>query len=326
MKRQKTKIMVTGGAGFMGSHFVRHLVNRGYKPIVVDSLSYAADRNRLRDIGTKYRFIKCDICNLPKMEGVFKKCRPDAVVHFAAATHVDRSNIDPQVFLMTNVHGTQILVHLSKKFKVRRFIHISTDEVYGSKKTGQFKETDKLDPHNPYAASKAVGEYLVQSAIVTSPFPGIIIRPTNTYGPWQFPEKFVPVACVSILKGKKIPVYGRGKEVREWIYIDDCVSGIYTILKSGKLKETYNLGSQFEQSNLKTAKMIACSFGMSEKNIRFVKNRINHDFRYSVNSYKVRKLGWKPKVDFPDGLTQTTQWFKDHSTWAQKRLWQHEYK
>lgn len=332
MRKTVRKILVTGGAGFIGSEFVRQAVNKKQSCIVIDKLTYAGDRNRLKETKEKYRFYKVDICNYTKTLEVIKKERPDTIAHFAAETHVDRSIQDARPFIQANIIGTQNLITAACQYQIRRFIHISTDEVYGESKTGTFKEDHPLAPKNPYSVTKAAAELLIKAAVQTYGLPAIIIRPANNYGPWQYPEKFIPVIILKAQKGQKVPVYGKGKQIREWLHVSDCARAIHLIASKGKLGETYNVGTYFEKPNLITAKTILKLLDKSFSLIQFVKDRPGHDFRYSVNYNKLKKLGWQPKIKFHEGIKQTVQWYIDHSHWTDqkvkflKRYWQKVYK
>lgn len=320
MVKKTHKILVTGGAGFIGSEFVRQAVKKGQKIIVVDHLTYAGDLQRLHEVKGKYTFYKVDICQKSKLESVIKKERPHTIIHFAAETHVDRSIQDAEPFIQTNVTGTQNLIDCARKYKIKRFLHISTDEVYGESQKGRFLETAALKPKNPYSATKTAAELLVRAAIKTYQFPAIIIRPANNYGPWQYPEKLIPVIILKALKNKKVPVYGKGKQIREWLHVQDCAQGIHVILKKGTIGEAYNIGTYFERENITTVKTILKLLGKPESLIQFVQDRPGHDFRYSVNCAKIKKLGWKPKVTFTTGIKQTIQWYLAHLDWMDKKL------
>lgn len=311
MHRTIRKILVTGGAGFIGSEFVRRGVSLGYRLAVVDCLTYAGDLKRTNGVSKDIRFHKVDICSKAKLEAVFQREKCDALVHFAAQTHVDRSLKDNAPFIRTNILGTQNLIDLSLKYRLRSFVHISTDEVYGQSLKGLFKETDPLKPRNPYAVTKMAGELLVQTAINTFGLPGVIIRPSNNYGPWQYPEKLIPVVISRALKGQSVPVYGKGHQIREWLHVADCAQGIFLVLEKGKIGEIYNIGSCFEQRNIDTVKMILKLVAKKENLIRFVPDRPGHDFRYSVDCTKIGKLGWRPKVSFEEGLKSTVAWYTD---------------
>ncbi len=321
MLKQNKTLLVTGGAGFIGSEFVRQAVNNGLNIVVLDKISYSGDLERLSSVKHKIQFYKTDIAQKTALENVFKKVKPTAIVHFAAETHVDRSihhSIDP--FIQANVIGTQNLIELSRKYQIKRFIHISTDEVYGQSRSGKFKENSPISPNNPYSATKASAEMLVKAAIHTFEFPAIIIRPANNYGPWQYPEKFIPVIITKALKGANIPVYGKGLQIREWLHVTDCASAIHFILKKGTIGEAYNIGSYFEKPNIETAKTVLKLLGKNKDQIEFVKDRPGHDFRYSVDCEKLHKLGWKPKVTFKEGISQTVDWYMSHQDWLKKKI------
>lgn len=317
----KTKLLVTGGAGFIGSEFVRQQAGK-YSIVVVDKLTYAGDKQRLKSVADQVDFVKCDIANAKRLEETFRRTKPSVIVHFAAETHVDRSIQDNHPFIQSNVIGTQNLVDLSRKYKVKRFVHISTDEVYGdsTSKHSRFKETAPLKPNNPYSATKAAAECIVRSAIRTYDFPAVIVRPANNYGLWQYPEKFVPVIILKSLKNQKIPVYGKGHQIREWLHVADCARGIQMILQKGKVGEVYNIGSYFERNNITTARTILGYMDKPLTLIKYVKDRPGHDFRYSVDCSKLRKLGWKPQVRFESGIKDTIQWYTDHIVWLEKKM------
>ncbi|MCK9430593.1 MAG: dTDP-glucose 4,6-dehydratase [Candidatus Omnitrophica bacterium] len=321
MRKRISKILVTGGAGFIGSAFVRLLVKKGISPVIVDKLTYAGDLKRLEEARGKFKFYKTDICSKKKVEAIFAKENPDIVVHFAAESHVDRSIQDAAPFVETNIKGTQVLLDVSRKHKVQKFIFISTDEVYGEIAKGKFKEDSPVKPNSPYAASKAAADLLVQAYIRTNKFPAIIIRPSNNYGPWQYPEKLIPLAILKILQEEKVPVYGKGLNVREWLYVDDCASGIMAIMSKGKIGQIYNLGSACESRNIDTIKLLLKTLGVSQSGFEFVKDRLGHDLRYSLNSRKViRELGWKPAVKLDPGLKLTVDWSLKHQDWIKSKL------
>jgi dTDP-glucose 4,6-dehydratase len=339
MHKGLSKILVTGGAGFMGSEFVRFLTRdcpeslrqlrgihpersegpsklRGLSLVVIDKLTYAGDLERLNDIKGRYKFYKADICNRKQIEFIFGKEKPDVVLNFAAETHVDRSIRDAAPFLETNIRGTQVLLDVSMKYQIKRFIQISSDEIYGEIKKGSFSEDSPLRPNSPYAASKAAADLLVKAYMRTYGFPAIIVRPCNNYGPWQYPEKLIPLAILKILRKEKIPVYADGKNVREWLFVSDCVEGIFKILQKGKLGEIYNLGSGEEKQNIEAVKLILKNLQAPQSMIQFVKDRPGHDIRYKLNSQKLwRKIGWKPKVEFTEGIKITVQWCLEHKDW-----------
>jgi len=332
MRKRLPKILVTGGAGFIGSEFVRQAINRdcphrskgvlsevegtGLSLIVVDKLTYAGDLRRLEEVKGKYKFYKADICNKKAIEAIFKKERPDIVVHFAAETHVDRSIEEAAPFLKTNVIGTQILLELSRLFKIKRFIHISTDEVYGEIKRGKFLESAPLKPNSPYAASKAAADLLIKAYIRTYNFPAIIVRPCNNYGPWQYPEKLISQSILKAIKNEKIPIYGRGKNIREWLYVSDCIEAILLILDKGKIGEIYNVGSGQEKNNLMVVKEILKIMNKPQRLIKFVKDRSGHDLRYRLDSKKVcYEINWKPEIKFEERIKLTVRWYLSYKNW-----------
>jgi dTDP-glucose 4,6-dehydratase len=340
MRKRIPKILVTGGAGFIGSAFVRLLVRDGSQakaklspkgghfsfelrtvPVVVDKLTYAGDLRRLEEVKGSFRFYKTDICNKNGVASIFAKEKPDIVVHFAAESHVDRSIHDATPFVETNIKGTQVLLDVSRKYNIKKFVFISTDEVYGEIANGKFNENSLIKPNSPYAASKAAADLLVQAYIRTNNFPAIIIRPSNNYGPWQYPEKLIPLAILRILEGGKVPIYGKGLNVREWLYVDDCAQGIITIMRKGKIGQTYNLGSACESKNIDTVKLLLKTLGVSQDRFGFVKDRLGHDIRYSLNSKKViKELGWRARVRLVEGLKTTVDWSLKHQAWLKSKL------
>jgi dTDP-glucose 4,6-dehydratase len=237
-------------------------------------------------------------------------------VNFAAETHVDRSIIDSGVFTETNVIGTQILLDISRKYGLKKFVHLSTDEVYGEIKSGQFREDSPLKPNSPYAASKAAADLLIRSYVRTYDFPAIIVRPCNNYGPWQYPEKLIPLAVLKILRGERVPLYADGRNTREWLFVEDCAAGILEILEKSKLGSVYNLGSGQERQNIKVVKMILKILKKDEDMIEFVPDRPGHDIRYRLDSGKLfKEIKWKPKLKFADGLKLTMQWYLKNTDW-----------
>ena len=307
----KKRVLVTGGAGFMGSAFVR-LYAKKYRITVLDKMSYAADRKRLSSAAGDITFIKGDLSKKETFQRL-KKGGWDALLHFAAETHVDRSLQDIKPFIESNIIATDHIVKYALLKKVKKFIHISTDEVYGDHKKGRFKEEDPLNPKNPYAATKAAADFLVQTAIKAEGLPGVIVRPANNYGPAQHREKFIPLSITQLLTGKKIPIYGKGKQIREWIYVDDCIEGVELILRKGKKGGVYNIGSYQELSNLETAKTLIrlCDKKIGQS-IRFVNDRPGHDFRYGMDCRKIRRLGWRPRYQLMEGLKKTVDWYREY--------------
>jgi len=320
MRKKLHKILVTGAAGFIGSAFVKVAIKNKLKIVVVDKLSYAGDLARLKEVKNKIKFYKADIKNRPVIEKILKTEKPDAIINFAAESHVDRSITDASAFIETNIKGTQVLLDAAKKFSVNRFVHISTDEVYGDIEKGEFFEDFPLKPNSPYAASKAAADLLIKSYIRTFGFPAIIVRPSNNYGPWQYPEKLIPLAISKIIKNQKVPVYAQGKNIREWLFVEDCAKGILSVLKNGKDGEIYNFGSGFEKQNIDVIKTILKLLKAPHSTIEFVKDRPGHDIRYSLNSDKIcRELKCKAEIDFETGIRKTVCWCIENQDWLLKK-------
>lgn len=327
-------ILVTGGAGFIGSHLVRLLVNKypNYHIINMDVLTYASNLENLKDIEGKenYTFIKCDICDVKKVSQVFKKHQIDSVIHLAAESHVDRSIKDPFSFAQTNVMGTLSLLQATKEawcnnYTDKLFYHVSTDEVYGSLgEDGFFTEETAYDPHSPYSASKASSDHFVRAFTDTYGMPTIISNCSNNYGSYQFPEKLIPLFINNIIQNKPLPVYGKGENVRDWLYVNDHVRAIDLIYHKGKLGDTYNIGGFNEWKNIDLIKVM-CKImddklnrpeGSAEKLITYVKDRPGHDRRYAIDASKInRELGWKPSVTFEEGLALTIDWYLQNEEW-----------
>jgi len=312
-------ILVTGGCGFIGSNFIKYVsqVNSDYKIINVDSLTYSGSRSNVSfiDKNSNYFFANCDIRYKDKLNKVFNKYNPDYVINFAAESHVDRSITNPSIFVETNILGTQNLIDLSIKYEIKKYIQISTDEVYGdlSLSDPPFTETTPLNPSSPYSASKAASDFLVLSARRTFGFPCVITRCSNNYGPHQFPEKLIPVIIKNALNGKKIPIYGHGKNIRDWIHVKDHCEGVWIALLNGKIGEVYNFGGGYEITNIDLARMIIQSMDKSESLIDFVTDRPGHDYRYAIDfSKSKRELGWEPNIDFEEGLRDTISWYKEN--------------
>ncbi|MFA5117938.1 MAG: dTDP-glucose 4,6-dehydratase [Candidatus Omnitrophota bacterium] len=314
------KLLVTGGAGFIGSEFVRQSLGKKHKVIVLDALTYAGDLKRLDEVKGRFALYKADICDRRALAGIFKKEKPDMVVNFAAESHVDRSIRDAAPFIKTNVSGTEALLAVSRLYGIKRFVHISTDEVYGDIKRGRFVEGDPLNPSSPYAASKAAADLLIKSYVRTYSLPAVIIRPSNNYGPWQYPEKFIPLSIMKLLHGEKIPLYADGRNVREWLFVEDCARGILKIMSSAKNGEIYNLGSDIEKQNIDVAKMILSALKLSAGRIEFVKDRPGHDIRYRLDSSKLkRQASWKAQVSLPAGLLKTITWCRRNEAWLSSK-------
>ncbi|MGE8077601.1 dTDP-glucose 4,6-dehydratase [Peribacillus loiseleuriae] len=323
----KKKILVTGGAGFIGGHFVQRLINKypDYHIYNLDLLTYAGDLSKHKNIEKKenYHFIKMDITDCKAIMALFAKEKFDFVVHFAAESHVDRSITDPEIFVRTNVLGTQILLHAAHQHKLSKFVHVSTDEVYGEldfDSTTYFTEESKLLPNSPYSASKASSDLLVRAYHETFGLPINITRCSNNYGPFQFPEKLIPLTISRVEHKQKVPVYGDGKNIRDWLHVFDHCSAIDLVMHEGVNGEIYNVGGHNERTTLEVVKTIIHKLGKSESLIEFVKDRKGHDKRYAINPTKLEKLGWIPNFSFEIGLTQTIQWYLDNKWWWSKQL------
>jgi dTDP-glucose 4,6-dehydratase len=315
------KILVTGGAGFIGSEFVKQGVKRKDRLVVIDRLSYAGDFERLREVEKRLKFYRMDISNRKAVLEIFKKHRPEVVVNFAAETHVDRSILDPAPFLKANIEGTFSMLEAARQTKgIRKFIHVSTDEVYGEIEKGRFTEESCLSPNSPYSASKASADMIVRAYQRTYGFPAFVVRPSNNYGPWQYPEKLIPVVIIKALKDEPVPVYGKGLNVREWLYVADCAEAIFALIKKAKNGEVYNIGSGQEKTNIEVVRTILELLGKPDSLIRFVKDRPGHDWRYSLDLKKIkRETGWKPKTDFRSGVDKTVKWYLAHQDWLFKK-------
>lgn len=315
-----TKYLITGGCGFIGSNFIQYLLDQEPSSEIVnlDALTYAGNPENLDDISesSRYHFMEGDIANKDTVLEAMDSST-DVVVHFAAESHVDRSINDESPFVHTNVLGTQILLNAAKQRNVSRFIHVSTDEVYGSAPEGvSFSESDKLNPGNPYSASKASSDLLVNAYINTHHFPAIITRCTNNYGPYQFPEKFIPLFITNALDGNTLPLYGDGTNVRDWLYVLDHCDAIYQIIKNGNCGEIYNIAGNYEKPNKEVAYKIVDLLDVSENLIKQVEDRPGHDFRYSLDTTKIEEeIGWTPEYSFDSGLKRTIQWYLDHEEW-----------
>jgi dTDP-glucose 4,6-dehydratase len=330
-------ILVTGGAGFIGSNFARLMLTQhpDYRIINVDALTYAGNLENLKDIvdNKNYIFIKADIRDREKIETIFNNYEVDFIVNFAAESHVDRSIEEPEIFLTTNVIGTQVLLDVAKKYwkmnpddKYSReykpgvkFLQVSTDEVYGALgKTGKFVETMPLMPNSPYSASKASADLIVRAYYQTYGMPVNITRCSNNYGPYQFPEKLIPLMINNCLKEKDLPVYGDGMQIRDWLHVSDHCSAIDTVLHKGKSGEVYNIGGNNEKANIEIVKLIIKTLGKSEDLIKYVKDRPGHDRRYAIDNTKITtQLGWTPAYTFEQGIKETIQWYLDNTEWIE---------
>jgi dTDP-glucose 4,6-dehydratase len=328
-------ILVTGGMGFIGSNFVRHVLGAhpAARVVTYDKLTYAGNLRNLDDLAgePRHAFVRGDVCDGAAVEAAFAAHRPDQVVHFAAETHVDRSILDAGDFITTNIQGTRVVLDAARKAGARRFLHISTDEVYGALgESGVFTEQSSLLPNSPYAASKAGADVLARAYHVTYGLPVVITRTCNNYGPYQFPEKFIPLMIVNAFRGEPLPIYGDGLYVREWLHVEDHARALAAVLAAGRPGEVYNIGSGDERPNLEVAKRILALTGRPESLLKHVKDRPGHDRRYAIESSKLRKeLGWAPQVPFAEGLAQTIAWFRAHEAWWQEILsgaYQHYYR
>jgi dTDP-glucose 4,6-dehydratase len=313
------KIFVTGGAGFIGSNFIRHILalGKGYRIVNFDKLTYAGNLANLESVADNpnYSFVKGDVCDAAAVEAAMKGCT--AVVHFAAESHVDRSIYEPAPVIQTNVTGTFIMLQVSRTLGIERFVHISTDEVYGDMAPGEFaNEESSMRPSSPYSASKAGSDLLVLSYVRTYRFPGIITRSSNNYGPFQFPEKFLPLMITNALDNKSLPIYGDGKQQRDWLHVEDNCRGILAVLEKGRVGECYNIGGLDVVENLDIARRLLHLTGKTESLLSYVKDRPGHDRRYALTCAKMEKhLGWKPQISLEEGLRQTIDWYKTNSTW-----------
>jgi len=324
------KLLVTGGAGFIGSNFVHYMLNRypNYEIMNLDVLTYAGNLENLTEIedNSKYTFVKGDIANKELVNSIFEN-GVDAVIHLAAESHVDRSILDPDIFLKTNVLGTQVLLEEAKKYGVQKFVHVSTDEVYGTLgESGLFTEETPLAPNSPYSASKAGSDLLVRAYHATFGLPINITRCSNNYGPYQFPEKLIPLIIANALADKPLPVYGDGLNIRDWLYVEDHCSAIDLVLHRGVNGEVYNIGGNNERTNIHIVQRILRELGKPESLIQYIKDRPGHDRRYGIDATKITsELGWKPVHNFETGINETISWYLDNQTWW-KRIQNGEYK
>jgi dTDP-glucose 4,6-dehydratase len=315
------KLFVTGGAGFIGSNFIRHVLSPGKDHQVVnfDKLTYAGNLTNLKGVADSpsYSFVKGDICDPLAVEAAMHGC--DAVVHFAAESHVDRSIYEPAPVVETNVTGTFILLQIARKVKIQRFVHISTDEVYGDMPPGAFAdENSPLQPSSPYSASKAASDLLVRSYVRTYGFPAMITRSSNNYGPYQFPEKFLPLMITNALDGKSLPIYGDGKQQRDWLHVEDNCRGVLAVLEKGKIGEVYNIGGMDIEENIDLARRLLALIGKTDALLSYVKDRPGHDRRYALRCNKMESdLGWKPAISLGEGLRQTIDWYRTNATWLE---------
>ena len=317
-------VIVTGGAGFIGSNFIYYMMNNHpkYRIICVDSLTYAGNPNNLKAIANKpnFRFCRTDITDREAVYRIFEEEKPDIIVNFAAESHVDRSVSDPTVFLTTNVIGTSVLMDACRRYGIKRFHQVSTDEVYGDLPLDRpelfFTENTPLRTSSPYSASKASADLLVMAYHRTYGLPVTISRCSNNYGPYQFPEKLIPLMTVNALENKPLPVYGNGENIRDWLYVEDHCKAIDLIISKGRAGEIYNVGGHNEMKNIDIVKTILSVLGKSDELITYVEDRKGHDLRYAVDPSKIEhELGWKPEKDFSEGIKETVKWYLDNRNW-----------
>jgi len=313
------KILVTGGCGFIGSNFILHILKKyqNYSIINLDKLTYAGNQNNLKSIENdkRYEFVHGDICNKELVNYLVNKI--DWIVHFAAESHVDRSILNSDEFVRTNILGTQVLLDAALRNGKKRFHHISTDEVFGALDSeGKFNEKTPYNPHSPYSASKASADHLVRAYFDTHKLPITISNCSNNYGYYQFPEKLIPLFITNLIEGKQVPVYGKGENIRDWIHVQDHNEAIDLIIHNGKIGETYCIGGNTEIKNIEIARMILKEFGFGEEMIDYVEDRKGHDFRYAIDFAKIKnELGWEPKIKFNKGLIETINWYKKNEDW-----------
>ncbi len=314
------RILVTGGAGFIGSNFIRHILNKypEYRIINLDKLTYCGNLNNLKDIENSpgYKFVKGDICDSGIVNDIARNC--DAIINFAAQTHVDRSITDASDFVRTNVYGVHVLLEAAKKYSLSKYIQISSDEVYGSIERGSFTEESPLRPNSPYAASKAAADHLVRSYFVTYNLPVAITRSSNNFGPFQYPEKVIPLFITNAQKNKSLPLYGDGLNVRDWLYVLDNCRAVDLVLHKGEIGQIYNVAAGNEKTNLELTELILKIMDKPGSLIEYVKNRLGHDRRYSLDCSRIRTLGWQPQYQFEQALKETIRWYQDNQQWWRK--------
>ncbi len=317
------KLFITGGAGFIGSNFIRYILTKhnSYKIVNFDKLTYAGNLQNLVDVektfSDQYQFIHGDICDKDKLISIFEEEKFDAIINFAAETHVDRSIIDSDIFIQTNIIGTKVLLDTAMKYDVPKYIQISTDEVYGSLgPDGKFTEDSPLSPNSPYSASKASADMLVNSYYKTYDLPVMITRCSNNYGPYQFPEKLIPLMIMNASEGKPLPIYGDGNNIRDWIYVDDHSSAVQSVLEKGKPGKVYNIGGDCEMENIDVVETILSKMNKSKDLIEYIKDRPGHDKRYAMDySLMESDLSWEPKIHFEDGIKRTIEWYMINDQW-----------
>lgn len=310
------KLFVTGGAGFIGSNYVRHVLATSDDEVTVyDALTYAGNLSSLADVADdpRYSFVQGDICDREAVAAAM--AGHDAVVHFAAESHVDRSIVDPDTFVRTNCLGTNVMCDVARHIGVERFLHISTDEVYGSIEEGSFLETDRLGPRSPYSSSKAGSDLIALSYEETYGLPVIVTRSSNNFGPYQYPEKVIPLFVTNLLDGRKVPLYGDGLNVRDWIHVMDNCAGVDTVLRKGSIGEIYNIGGGNETTNRVLTEKVLANLGAGDDMIEYVQDRLGHDRRYSIDCSKANALGWKPTRDLDIAIAETVEWYRANRAW-----------
>lgn len=319
-------VLVTGGAGFIGSNFIRYMLQQHEQVHIVnlDLLTYAGNSENLQEFTNdpRYTFVKGNIGDSQLVDDLIQQHNIDIIVNFAAESHVDRSIRDPRVFVETNVLGTQVLLEAARRHSVAKFVQISTDEVYGSLgDSGAFTELSPLMPNSPYSASKASADLLVRAYYETYGLPAVITRCSNNYGPYQFPEKLIPLMIIRALRDEPLPVYGDGRNVRDWLHVEDHCAAVDLVIRQGRIGEVYNIGGHNEQRNIDIVKRILQMLGKPESLIRFVEDRLGHDYRYAIDPTKLTtELGWKPKYTFDTGLSATVEWYVNHQEWWEKLM------
>ncbi len=319
-------VLVTGGAGFIGSNFIRYMLHQHEQVHIVnlDLLTYAGNSENLQEFTNdpRYTFVKGNIGDSQLVDDLIQQHNIDIIVNFAAESHVDRSIRDPRVFVETNVLGTQVLLEAARRHSVAKFVQISTDEVYGSLgDSGAFTESSPLMPNSPYSASKASADLLVRAYYETYGLPAVITRCSNNYGPYQFPEKLIPLMIIRALRDEPLPVYGDGRNVRDWLHVEDHCAAVDLVIRQGRIGEVYNIGGHNEQRNIDIVKRILQMLGKPESLIRFVEDRLGHDYRYAIDPTKLTtELGWKPKYTFDTGLSATVEWYVNHQEWWEKLM------
>ena len=309
------RLLVTGGAGFIGSNFTKHVLATSDDQVtILDALTYAGNRANL-DADPRLRFVHGDICDRELVASVMPE--HDAVVHFAAESHVDRSIVEPDAFVRTNCDGTNVLCDVAGRSEIERFVHVSTDEVYGSTEAESFTESSPLAPTSPYSASKAGSDLIALAHHHTHGLPVVITRSSNNYGPYQYPEKIIPLFVTNLLEGRPVPVYGDGLNVRDWCHVEDNCAAIDLVLRRGATGEVYNIGAGQETTNLDLTHLILAAMGKGPEAIEFVEDRLGHDRRYSLSAARIRTLGWSPRRSLEEGIVQTVDWYRSHPEWWQ---------